>query len=389
MQHPYAHTYSSYTFNLDINSIDFYVRSSDDNSVFEPDFRIYTNRREKMNNKIVMPLDSNKTQAYFNLGTIKGRSPKSYYITEDVLNMIQIYVSMIGKFRKKMYIELNNLKKDLLDQLDGNISACNSELLLEKKNDTQKKKLEKEIEKNFQIYDELDSCFFRGMELDKNAQQYLDENQEIIGNQFIAYLQSLCSTLNKLLEESLKDIIPVDKKISGTKDGFSSRTVRVHFRAYNVEKDWYEQLCIGDSSIWAEYEMKKQKWGELLKESYIANHSLVASINKRYCEESYSQNKKKKNDKRDYKWTDFLTSIPRFLQNRYIKYDARTQNILKERPWLTFGITVYDQRSSKMLYILDYLDINAVISDCIIEFYSYMPIHIGSFIEKNLGIKWE
>ena len=389
MQHPYAHTYSSYTFNLDINSIDVYVRSSDDNSVFEPDFRIYTNRRKKMNNKIVMPLDSNKTQAYFNLGTIKGRSPKSYYITEDVLNMIQIYVSMIGKFRKKMYIELNNLKKDFLDQLDGNISACNSELLLEKKNDTQKKKLEKEIEKNFQIYDELDSCFFRGMELDKNAQQYLDENQEIIGNQFIAYLQSLCSTLNKLLEESLKDIIPVDKKISGTKDGFSSRTVRVHFRAYNVEKDWYEQLCIGDSSIWAEYEMKKQKWGELLKESYIANHSLVASINKRYCEESYSQNKKKKNDKRDYKWTDFLTSIPRFLQNRYIKYDARTQNILKERPWLTFGITVYDQRSSKMLYILDYLDINAVISDCIIEFYSYMPIHIGSFIEKNLGIKWE
>ena len=108
MQHPYTHTYSSYTFNLDINSIDVYVRSSDDNSVFEPDFRIYTNRREKMNNKIVMPLDSNKTQAYFNLGTIKGRSPKSYYITEDVLNMIQIYVSMIGKFRKKMYIELNN-----------------------------------------------------------------------------------------------------------------------------------------------------------------------------------------------------------------------------------------------------------------------------------------
>lgn len=68
-------------------------------------------------------------------------------------------------------------------------------------------------------------------------------------------------------------------------------------------------------------------------------------------EAAYSQNKKKKKEKKDYKWTDFLTSIPDFLQNRYIQYDTKTQNIVKERPWLTFGITVYDQRSSKMLYI--------------------------------------
>ena len=117
MQHPYAHTYSSYTFNLDINSIDVYVRSSDDNSTFEPDFRIYNNKRDKANSKIVMPIDSNKTQAYFNLGVVKGRSPKSYYITEEALSLIQVYMPMVGRFRKQMYIALNKAKKDVLDQI--------------------------------------------------------------------------------------------------------------------------------------------------------------------------------------------------------------------------------------------------------------------------------
>ena len=75
---------------------DVYVRSSDDNSTFEPDFRIYNNKRDKANSKIVMPIDSNKTQAYFNLGVVKGRSPKSYYITEEALSLIQVYMPMVG-----------------------------------------------------------------------------------------------------------------------------------------------------------------------------------------------------------------------------------------------------------------------------------------------------
>ena len=68
-QHPYAHTYSSYVFNLDANSVDVYVRSSDDAYAFAPDFRIYTNQTDRKNKKIVMPIDTCKTQAYFNLGS--------------------------------------------------------------------------------------------------------------------------------------------------------------------------------------------------------------------------------------------------------------------------------------------------------------------------------
>lgn len=391
MQHPYAHTYSSYTFNLDINSIDVYVRSSDDNSVFEPDFRIYTNRREKTNNKIVMPLDSNKTQAYFNLGTVKGRSPKSYYVTEEVLSLIQVYVSMIGEFRKKIYIELNTLKKDFLDQLGWYIIK-NEEKLLKEKLEKKKCTLKKEIKKSSLIYEELDNCFFRGNDisaLSQNGKSYLDKRQKIIGDQFMAYLQVICSELSKLLEDSLNDFIRIENGEIKSNNQLAAKTVRVHFRGYNENEDCYEQICVDNSGIWEQYKMKVQKWGELLRESYKAGHSLVASINRKYCIDSYDQNNKKKQVQGVYQWTDFLTSIPEFLGSRYIQYDTKTQNILKERPWLSFGITVYDQQSSKMLYILDYLNINKVISDCIIEFSSYMPINIEKFIKNNLGTKWE
>lgn len=100
MQHPYAHNYSSYVFNLDVNSIDVYVRSSDDDYVFEPDFRIYTNARNKESKKIIMPIDTCKTQAYFNLGAPVSRSAKSCYITEDIIKEISRYVRVLVVCRK-------------------------------------------------------------------------------------------------------------------------------------------------------------------------------------------------------------------------------------------------------------------------------------------------
>ena len=183
MQHPYAHTYSSYTFNLDINSIDVYVRSSDDNSSFEPDFRIYTKKRDKANNKIVMPIDSNKTQAYFNLGAVKGRSPKSYYITEKALSLIQIYTPMVGKFRKQMYVSLNRVKKDILDQIIGYM-WYEQEKLDNEKDPDRINMYEENIEKIEDNWEMLDECFFRGMDLNEDARNFLEEHSEIIDKCF-------------------------------------------------------------------------------------------------------------------------------------------------------------------------------------------------------------
>ena len=384
MQHPYAHTYSSYTFNLDINSIDVYVRSSDDNSSFEPDFRIYTKKRDKANSKIVMPIDSNKTQAYFNLGAVKGRSPKSYYITEKALSLIQIYTPMVGKFRKQMYVSLNRVKKDILDQIIGYM-WYEQEKLDNEKDPDRINMYEENIEKIEDNWEMLDECFFRGMDLNEDARNFLEEHSEIIDKCLISYMQNICSSLSKLLEENLKKI----EMLSSEKKGEEPlvHTARVHFRGYNIETDEYESLCLGDSLTWSSYQMRNQKWGELLEEAYKAKHSLVASVNQTYCCKSYDINDQKKEN--TYKWIDFMTYIPDFIGNDYVLYDVQTDKIIKQRPWITFGITVYAKKNSNMLYILDYLEIGQIITDCFKEFKTYMPINMERFVKGRLQQKWE
>lgn len=58
--HVGIHNYSMYVFNLDVNSIDIYVKGTDDGGSFSPDFRIYTNEDNKDKKKIVFPIRSRK-----------------------------------------------------------------------------------------------------------------------------------------------------------------------------------------------------------------------------------------------------------------------------------------------------------------------------------------
>ena len=238
-----------------------------------------------------MPIDSNKTQAYFNLGAVKGRSPKSYYITEEALSLIQVYVPMIGKFRKQMYVSLNRGKKDVFDESVK--CMYNEQKALEAKKNRDQINIHKE--KMNEIRGMLDDCFFSGMDLNEEAQNFLEEHSDIIDSCLIAYMQDICSTLSKLLEETLKKI----KLFSAEKKNEEplAYTARVHFRGYNIETDKYEPLCLGDASTWSDYQMKNQKWGELLEEAYKVKHSLVASVNQRYCCESYDLNEQKEKSK--------------------------------------------------------------------------------------------
>ena len=71
--------------------------------------------------------------------------------------------------------------------------------------------------------------------------------------------------------------------------------------------------------------MKSQEWGELLEEAYKVKHSLVASINQRYCCKSFEINQKK--EKKESKWFDFMTYIPDFRENDYIVYDTKTDGV--------------------------------------------------------------
>lgn len=343
--HPYAHTYSSYVFNLDVNSIDVYVRSSDDNYVFEPDFRIYTEQRNKEYNKIVMPINSCKTQAYFNLGTVKERSPKACYITDDIVHDLREYAILLGEIRSSMAHHLEKIKLDIYDNLNIDPNS--------------KKRYKSES------YEELlaqwEEFLFRGGKASNKFKYILKDKKPFMYMQFSTYLQQICKTLHDVFYKRWPEL-----------------QLRVHFRYLSKKTtDKYSQLCLYGKDF-NDYIMEELEWGELLEKAYEVKRPLIASVNERYCGKSFEKNKKKSNTQ----WIDFITAIPKFHKNYFVMRDGLTEEIIRSRPLLTFGVTVYREKDRRILYILDYLRIDEIIGNAIKDFLYYFPINILQYVQS-------
>lgn len=339
--HPYAHTYSSYVFNLDVNSIDVYVRSSNDAMTFEPDFRIYTQKRNKEDNKIIMPINICKTQAYFKLSSVVNRSSKACYITEEIIRDLNGYVQLLENIRVRMQEGVFRMKYDVLEILG--LYAIDNKKYTEK-----------------QLY-ELEEFWFKASTDDSIVLKIRKNDPQIFQMQFSAYLQYICTQINKGIQEF--------------RDGTE---VRVHFRQWKVDGDNYIQNCIYGKGA-DDYEMKPIPWGELLKEAFIRKRPLIASVNEMYCRESMERNRRKENGK----WVDFITVIPAFEKNIYVQRDKKTGKINLKRPLLTFGITIYQKKDEVLLYLLDYLRIDKIVGEMIRDFLYYMPVDLKAYIDSN------
>lgn len=326
-QHPYAHTYSSYVFNLDVNSIDVYVRSSNDAYSFEPDFRIYTNQRNKENTKIVMPIDICRTQAYFNLGAPKSRSSKACYITEEIIRNLKIYGQIFTICEDSLRDRLETIKYDLIKDIDkggydaNTLSAINDVLFFGKE--------------GYEISwpDSMESHF-----------------EKSLSNFLTAICESFCKTI--------LSFIPNAK-------------LRMHFRRWNEKNDSYVQVA-SSGNLEQNYTMTPLEWGQLIKEAYESGTPLIASVNQYYCSQSIEHNTKKSDEQN--RWSDFITVIPRFESNYYIRRDAVTETIEIARPILTFGVTVYREEDKEILYMLDYLNVDWFVGRQILKFMHYFPL---------------
>lgn len=335
-QHPYAHTYSSYVFNLDVNSVDVYVRSSDDAYVFAPDFRIYTNHLDKKNRKIVMPIDTCKTQAYFNLDASLGRSSKACYITEDVISEIKSFMDVFLESEDKLRDRLESIKIDLQYIVDTD----------------RNKKRKLAIEKLWGLGEKPEQPIL-----------WNKSQKEAITDAFSNYLYSIC----KITQETLCKV-----KKGGR--------IRTHFRQWDLDKkdQYIENTLYGVMP--KEYLIKPLDWGQLLEKAYISNGSLIASVNSAYCKDSLSNNAEK--EEQAQKWSDFITVIPKFEGNDYIEKNEITGEVYKKRPLLTFGVTVYREEDKEILYLLDYLKIDKFIGRQIQKFLHYFPINIVDYIKS-------
>lgn len=343
-EHPYRHNYASYVFNLDLNSIDVYARSSDDAMHFETDFSIYTQQRNKQERKIVMPIWSGKRQGYFNLSTVNGRSSKACYITESMLSDFKKHTKSFVQIETNIQQRFEVMKLDVF-----NLCVSRSSKF-----------------KNFREIDNIYNFLLNNQkECLAVSRKYMKKvcKHEEFNNLFEAYLQCICSNFHRVFREN------------NTK---TEVDIRVHFRKWNMKNDEYKQCCL-DSDDYQKYEMDAIKWGELIEASFNTGRPLIASMNEDICRPSLRKNDDKADEKR--KWQDFITVIPCFKRNVYKQYDSQKDIYTKERPILTFGVTIYNPKDKEMLYLLDYMDIQDVLGRLLNQFLYYFPFDIYKWVK--------
>lgn len=344
----YEHNYAWYTCNLDINSMDVYVRKADQMGKFDADTNFYPDAKAKIDKKIIMPIKASNTRAFFDLTTMQERSPKACYITDDMIQWMQLYVNLMGNVRRKIYIELEKKRWDVFEQINTEFTKEN-------------------------VYKDI---LINGNDI-ANKEKLFDGKEKILESMFQTYLYQICCIFSK---ETVKLLNRHEKK---------GAEIRVHFRWLNKKKDiekvTYDQLCLAKEPQWEEYIMEPIVWDELLKYAYEKRHPLIASVNHMGCENSYYKNENR--DDKNNEWCDFLTAVPEIEGNDYIEIIPRSKEVIRKMPWITFGVTVYREEDRKLLFLMDYFRIDQIVSEFIREFRYFMPINIEHFVTNNINDK--
>lgn len=193
--HSDIHLYSVYVINLDFNSVDIYVRSTNDGGVFVPDFRFYGERVGDSRSKISYPLERTKTHPYIELSRADDRSSRTVYLNDEFVKLYQYFGRYLCLFQNTvttfiwMFHRMYN---------SGELSQPSDTPL--------------------QITDVEKS--------EERAQKLLYES-------FTGFLQAICYQLI----DCLPNIIP------NTDNAVKNASIRCHARYYREDGDKYCQIC--------------------------------------------------------------------------------------------------------------------------------------------------
>lgn len=344
-----AHTYSMYVFNIDANSIDIYVRSTDDGGDFSPDFRIYTNTEHKSNKKIIFPIKAEKAQTYISLGAGPERSSKAYYISDEFMKYIGEYVLRIGQFRQSAGMMIEGDKNELYDNIQ--CSDEYEEIVYGIETDGNETSSD-EILYNYlfaDIWTEKENEF-----VDMIINKIFSDCIDIRFNMFLGSLQRLCQKLQKILL--------YDKLQNGD-------IVRIHFR-YLADRNsfLYLKLCVSfpEQIDPTDYDLSQIKYGDLIDAAYKTGKGLIYSVNKDFCSSKLKD-----------KWTNFLTVVPLFDGNNYKRNYSESSH--RDYPYITFGVTVNSDKFNPVLYCMDYFSINVMLEEIINTYIHIFKIDINKF----------
>lgn len=353
------HTYSIYVFNLDANSIDIYVRSTDDGGKFVPDFRIYTTDVQKDSKKIVFPIRSKNAQTYISLNAQNGRSPKAYYLSNEFMIYIQQYLLDVSRFRYLIGVLIETAKNTVYQDIDATIDAPKKEHQIpsEPQDDTQFKYATR---KDFsEARKELYSYLFSNVDendMPTTVQVIFSKpnNKRLLNEMFMGFLEKLCY---KMYQVFVSD------------DREEGELVRFHFRYLSDRrKHIYKRLCLSfqnpkDSK---KHDVSDLHYGQLLKAAFESKTSLIYEVNRSACEVGLKE-----------KWSNFITIVPDFDQNYY--KPASRGRYRESYPFLTFGVTINTERWNKLLYCMDFFSMKNVIEETVERYVRLFAINIDEF----------
>lgn len=368
------HTYSYYVFNLDYNSIDIYVRSTSDGGNFMPDFTFYGEGfNQKYPSKVVYPIDSNKTQAYYEMGSSNGRSGKAFYFSEPFVTQLESYGQKMCIFQSHISTLIARQEENFLTNLISNriLTKSRQSPYSESEDD-----LNKLIEQSFKDVSEYADAWSEHIKDPastdtKKIQLLMDDNAEFVQDIFSSFIQALCShVVNDLCTINRQDL----------SEEAAPKGLRFHARYYNRKTsggqregmepeivEQFKQFCFAPYSLPEEYLPSDISWkGSLIQAAFESGKSLIFQNNQ---EHSIPPNRR---------WGNFITIIPAFPQNVISTNQGK-------RPLMTFGLSIMENMKKEynyLLHLLEFFKIELVLGKIIESFLRSFPINLELYFKS-------
>lgn len=341
----HEHYYSIYKFNLDLNSMDIYVRRTNDGTGFIPDLSIYTGTITQDSDKLVRPIRFEEAQGAIELSSAVKVPKKMIYPSSEFLEFSKMYQDKLHEISLDAVATMDIYKYELFENLsvDGiggdEISAEIDDTLLTYMN-------------NPAIYSSLPK------EQKALIVHIMEQNAPIIYENFLGFIQRLCQIFHRCLVEEVGE----------------GQIVRFHFRYLSDKTTYtYSTLCssfsVYDESDEDTNQPSDIKFCDLLEAAFKCCDSgaLIYSINKTVCTHELNE-----------KWFDFITVIPKFDENIYSKRVNR--HTVKRFPLITFGVTINSEEHERLLQCMDFYGIDKYISNIIQTYTNLFMVNIESFL---------
>lgn len=358
------HRYAIYCFDEERNVFSSTMYKTNQANEFCVDYDHLITAQEKENGKIYSPLKT-RDYAFIKLNDYNVEDNQYLFVNSDSINTLKLLFSTIRDFSSfctKLLPEYLNKYIDFLLMEDETSDAT-----------------EDFIAKNFNeifISDEQKYNETKNFNTFLNSVYSVPNNQDILQKIFEAYLQHVC----QIFHESFKQYF----------DNISE--CRAVFRLYSKKSDNYKPIATYPHNTSPRSDFVKNKTG--LPRSYEYSHSLIECAFKNNQSLVYSLNMDKHNFEPD-NWDDFIVMVPP-LENYSIR---NTLGQFDSRPAIVFVFSVrlinsekcetdetYQEKLKKQahrLFLLQFSEVEKIISSVILEFIEKMPIKIKEFIDSK------